>query len=102
MARGPDILDGLEKNLLKRGKIMNTNEFKKKISYDHEVEEKIFRAGSQLYCSCVAYDVVSSAVTKEDLGATEEFFDFINEVIKACEGKNFIARDKALHRLTRH
>lgn len=78
---------------------MNANEFKKKISDDHEAEEKIFRAGSQLYCSCVAYDVVSESALKESLGASHEFCDFIRELLKAGEGKNFIAREKALRRL---
>lgn len=80
---------------------MNDYQFKKKVSADHEAEEKIFRAGSQLYCSCVAYDVVAEATMDESLGATEEFQTFIHEVIKACEEKNFIARDKALKRLLR-
>lgn len=78
---------------------MNADKFKKKISADREVEEKIFRAGSQLFCSCVAYDVVSNASIGESLGATEEFHEFIRELIKSGEGKNFIARDKALRRL---
>lgn len=81
---------------------MNADEFKKKISADREIEEKIFRAGSQLYCSCVAYDIISDATTHESLGATDEFLDFIAALIKAGDGKNFIARDKALRRLGRH
>lgn len=81
---------------------MNADEFKKKISADREIEEKIFSAGSQLYCSCVAYDVVSEATIHESLGATDEFLDFITALINAGEGKNFIARDKALRRLARH
>lgn len=81
---------------------MNANEFKKKTSSDREVEEKIFKAGSQLYCSCVAYDVVSEATMHESLCATEEFLDFITALIKAGDGKNFIARESALRRLGRH
>lgn len=79
---------------------MNADEFKKKISADRDVEEKIFRAGSQLFCSCLAYDVVSDAAIGESLGATEEFHAFIRALIKAGDGKNFIARDRALRRLT--
>lgn len=79
---------------------MNGDQFKKKFSDDHEVEEKIFRAGSQLYCSCVAYDVVSEATMHESLGATEEYQTFIRALIKAGDEKNFIARDRALRRLT--
>ena len=77
---------------------MNSQNFKK-ISEDHEVEEKIFRAGVQLHCSCVAYDVVSDAAIHESLGATEEFYSFIRTLLKAGEGKNFIARENALKRL---
>lgn len=79
---------------------MNDHDSKKKFYDDHEVEEKIFRAGSQLFCSCVAYDVVSDASIGESLGATEEFHAFIRALIKAGDGKNFIARDRALRRLT--
>lgn len=79
---------------------MNEDQFKKKVCADHEVEEKIFRAGSQLFCSCVAYDVTCDASIGESLGATEEFHTFIRALIKAGDGKNFIARDRALRRLT--
>lgn len=79
---------------------MNVDKFKKKVSEDHEVEEKIFRAGSQLFCSCVAYDVVSDASIGESLGSTAEFRNFILALIKAGDEKNFIARDRALRRLT--
>lgn len=77
---------------------MNAQNYKKNFD-DHEVEEKIFRDGSQLFCSCVAYDVVSEASIGESLGATEEFQTFIHALIKAGEGKNFIARENALKRL---
>lgn len=77
---------------------MNAQNFKK-ISEDHEVEEKIFRAGASLYTSCAAYDVISDATLGESLGATEEFGVFVRSLIKAGEGKNFIARKKALKRL---
>lgn len=79
---------------------MNDYQFKKKVSADHEVEEKIFRAGSGLFCSCVAYDVVSDASIGESLGSAEEFHTFILALIKAGDEKNFIARDRALRRLT--
>lgn len=78
---------------------MSDNGFKGKNFSDHDVEEKIFRAGSQLYCSCVAYDVISDATLQESLGSSEEFHAFILELIKAGERKKFIARDRALHRL---
>jgi hypothetical protein len=78
---------------------MNGNDYKKKASKALEIEEKIFRAGSQLYCSCVAYDVVSEATIHESLGATDEFLDFITLLIKASDEKHFIARDTALLRL---
>ena len=77
---------------------MNAKNFKK-ISEDHEVEEKIFRAGTAIYTSCAAYDVISDATIGESLGATEEFGDFIRTLLKAGEGKNFIARENALKRL---
>lgn len=77
---------------------MNDHDFRK-ISNAHEVEEKIFRDGSQLYCSCVAYDVVSEGTLHESLGASQEFRDFIRALIEAGRSKNFIAREKALHRL---
>lgn len=78
---------------------MNAHDCKKKISDDHEVEEKIFRAGVDLYTSCSAYDVITDATLGESLGATEEFGAFVRALIKAGEGKNFIAREKALRRL---
>ena len=71
----------------------------RKISMNQQVEEKIFRAGVQLHCSCVAYDVVSDAAIHESLGASEEFADFIRTLIEAGKNKNFLARERALKRL---